>query len=424
MKHGYEQIKALAKSRRVPIPQMLALAPGNDPFYCGMPAQRTAGEWFAQMFERGGFGQGVHLRRVHYFLVSIEAAMPNGKPYENTIESWCFLANASKAARYLGLVDVAAFDDRRNPPPMVFEVERQAAGRYVTNDEIDLPSIDMPGLPAIELLRPSAEQRYALEIWCEKSTMNDVLVPICKRYSATLVTGLGELSVTVCQRLVERARRTDKPTRIIYISDFDPAGQSMPVAASRKIEFLAAGEDLDIRLQPIALTAAQITQYGLPRVPIKESERRRQRFEDTHGTGAVELDALEALHPGELKRIVEAELAPYFDRNLEHKVFTAYASAVREAEEITDEIHGQFAEEIAQAEHEWQAIGERLQQWREQYAPLWAQIAAELGEIDLDADYPKAEVDGDTEEALFDSLRDYTDQLDAYRAFRAGGWNA
>jgi hypothetical protein len=41
-----------------------------------------------------------------------------------------------------------------------------------------------------------------------------------------------------------------------------------------------------------------VRQYRLPRTSIKPSELRKQRFEDTFGTGAVELDALETLHPG------------------------------------------------------------------------------------------------------------------------------
>ncbi|MGH8604949.1 MAG: hypothetical protein ACREXR_19825, partial [Gammaproteobacteria bacterium] len=80
--------------------------------------------------------------------------------------------------------------------------------------------------------------------------MNDVLLPICNQHGANLVTGAGELSVTAVQSLVERI--TSKPTRIFYISDYDPAGQSMPVAVARKLEFLLRDSDADVRLYPIA----------------------------------------------------------------------------------------------------------------------------------------------------------------------------
>ena len=69
----------------------------------------------------------------------------------------------------------------------------------------------------------------------------------------------------------------------MYISDFDPAGRSMPVAAARKIEHFVqrqADDDLlHITLQPIALTPEQCAEFELPRTPIKDTERRGARFE-------------------------------------------------------------------------------------------------------------------------------------------------
>lgn len=97
------------------------------------------------------------------------------------------------------------------------------------------------------------------------------MVPVCEEYNANLVIGVGELSVTACRRLITRVAETRRPARIFYISDFDPAGQSMPVAIARKAEWLALDKDLDIRLYPIVLNAEQIAHYNLPRVPIKES---------------------------------------------------------------------------------------------------------------------------------------------------------
>jgi hypothetical protein len=49
----------------------------------------------------------------------------------------------------------------------------------------------------------------------------------------------------------------------------------------------------------------------LPRIPIKETEKRSEAFEQRHGEGATELDALEALHPGVLARILEQEIGRY-----------------------------------------------------------------------------------------------------------------
>jgi hypothetical protein len=44
---------------------------------------------------------------------------PDVEAFENTERCWAFLGEASKAARCLGLVDAAAFEDRRNPDPVL-----------------------------------------------------------------------------------------------------------------------------------------------------------------------------------------------------------------------------------------------------------------------------------------------------------------
>ena len=81
----------------------------------------------------------------------------------------------------------------------------------------------------------------------------------------------------------------------------------MPVAVARKIEFALDGAtDLDIKLDPIVLLPRAVrASTGCRGRPIKETERRGALFESRFGAGATELDALEALHPGELARIVE-----------------------------------------------------------------------------------------------------------------------
>jgi len=45
--------------------ELLVLAPNNDPFNCGSPAQVEAARWFAGVYERLGY-RGIHLRRLHY----------------------------------------------------------------------------------------------------------------------------------------------------------------------------------------------------------------------------------------------------------------------------------------------------------------------------------------------------------------------
>ncbi len=162
--------------------------------------------------------------------------------------------------------------------------------------------------------------------------MNDVLEPLCQQYGINLQTGLGELSITATLALVHRLEQAGKPARIFYVSDFDPAGQSMPVSVSRKVEYFVRrlGLAVDVRVFPVILTVEQVQYYQLPRTPIKETERRRGVFEDRYGEGAVELDALEALYPGELQTLLRQCIEYYYDVTLERRTQEVQAQVERD----------------------------------------------------------------------------------------------
>ena len=423
---NFSELKLLAKERHVPVTDLIALAPGNDPFYCGTPGQTAQAEWFARLWQEHGFPHGAHLRRVHYVLISqrTPVLMPNGTPYENTEGCWAFIGTASKAARYLGLVDMEAFDDRRNPPAVVYSSNEKAAGVISLTDSFPDASLpDFPDLPDLRFSRPVVPQPYLTEVWCEKSTMNDELKPVCERNGANLVTGLGELSVTAVVKLRQRAWSDGRPVRVFYISDFDPAGQSMPVAVSRKIEFLLPGQD--VRLYHIALTQEQCRKYKLPRTPIKESEKRAARFEARFGEGATELDALEALHPGELAKMVRKTLRRYQDRTLEDRIH----EHGREIDDRLDTLRGNVLADVL-ARHgsdltvlraRYAEIKAGLESWTAAAGVVWHAMSEELRTqaewFDRQPDPEPGTVE-ELPDPLFDSSRGYETQIAAYKEFQ------
>ncbi len=350
------------------------------------------------MWRRAGYFSGVHLRRMHYWCVSqVGLSQPNGEPYENTEEAWKNLCQASKQARYLGLVSIGNIADHKNPEPHVFaKYEWESRVRF----EVDIPELAHPSV-WVGGFNPVMVQPYHLEVWVEKSTMDDVLLPVCEEYCANLVTGEGEMSITAVHELSRRLRQANKPARIFYISDFDPAGQSMPRAVARKIEWMIRGAGLDVKLCPLVLTAEQVREYGLPRTPIKETERRGAKFEERNGAGAVELDALEALHPGELARIVSEALGEFWDEGA--------AEGAQEKEEALRLVIGRRVKAIT--DH-YQAQIAALESMRQELK--------ELAIPDL-ASYEPAPGDGDPEadegrQWLLDAGRDYFEQIEAYKA--------
>ncbi|MBL8252756.1 MAG: hypothetical protein JNJ76_04050, partial [Candidatus Competibacter sp.] len=307
----YSDIKALAKATGRKIPDLLALACTNDPFYI-MPAQAKQAEWFAGLWDRFNLPDGVHLRRIHYKLVSQSdpVSMVDGRPYQNTELCWQYLGNASKAARCLSLVSADAFQDKRNPDAIIFRRYEERLSPYagLEIEDWSIPEIqsDLEGeihwpFPEISVggyLPGDVDQPFHLELISEKSTMDDVVIPLCESLGVNYAPATGFQSITGVIGLLQRLRQADKPAVVFYVSDFDPAGSFMPPAVARQIEYWLPkyAPRLDVLLMPIVLTGEQVREYGLPPIPIKESDRRQAGFLEKYGVeGATELDALEAL---------------------------------------------------------------------------------------------------------------------------------
>jgi hypothetical protein len=370
---NYEEIKELGEELGRPIETLIVLAPINDPFYIG-PARTARAEWFADICHRLEIPLECHYRRIHYRFVSQAEpiAMLDGLPYTNIFRCWHELCIAARDAIALELVPDNAFVDNRNDAPSIHLTEPEDASLGIENSHPGDFGLQMPDLPSLVLTRPTVPQAYHIEIWTEKTTMNDVLIPLARQFGMNLVTGSGELSATACRELVDRAEESERPVRILYISDFDPAGQSMPVAVARKIEFEVhrRGLDLDIQVRPVALTHDQCVEYQLPRIPIKDTERRGATFEERFGEGATELDALEALHPGLLRQILVKEIQRYHDDDHDEAVMETCRDIESKLEDVTEEALTSHRDEIAVLIEEWKEISSSYRAWLELAKPV------------------------------------------------------
>ncbi|HSA45383.1 MAG TPA: hypothetical protein P5552_02490 [Candidatus Competibacteraceae bacterium] len=459
---GYEFIKQLKRDLRKQgikrnLPDLLAMSPQNDPFNAGSEGNWLSARWFADQLTRLDLlVQDVHLRRVHYKLVSQKPPPPlwNGKAYENNLGCWGALGIASKQARYLKLVNVEIFDDRRNPDPYLF---MEPASLPTPQWKVDywwtwsLPTIQVELADDLDWSLPrltvegyefnQADQPYLLEVWIEKSTMEDILLPICRRHAANYVPAIGFQSITGTIRMLYRLHGNAKPVRIFYISDFDPAGDFMPPSIARQIEFWLRdiAPDADIKLQPLALTAEQVKHYELPPIPIKEGDKRQNGFKERYGVdGATELDALEALHPGELARLVETAITPYRDQTLPKRMDEAGREARKtlnqawqERQEEDEETFEDRLENIRERTEsilesfkaELEALANRLTEaYREagiedDLTELRDDVQRALDDLEVTLpDRPTAQPDPPDESGwLFDARRDYLTQLTFYK---------
>ena len=456
---GYEFIKEMQKDLREQgdkrdIEDLIVEAVPNDPFYAGLPSQKKQAEWFVKIWKKFGAEIGVHLRGLHYKLISQKNPKTyTGRLYQNTRKDWNRLLMASKYARHLGLIPHNAIVDRRNPEPQkfTFDTELASPGWYPDNeiDEWELPTIDtdlswdldwnLPGFNAQGYDYYESMQPYHIEIWVEKSSMNDLLIPLCKRYNLNLVTGIGEMSIPSVVKMLERVYTRDKPCRILYISDFDPGGKNMPIAVARKVEYYLYNSQLwgqeeiniDVKLDPIILTQQQKDKYKLPRTPIKPGEKRRRRFEQIYGKGAVELDALEALHPGEFIKIVEEKILELWDLTLEDRIGKARVKIYEKLEEEWQEKIEPFTDKKNEIEEEAKEIYDKyesklqdlrdaldaeLEPLSERKKTLWHAIQKEIEStyIKIPA-LPRPEIEEKNNDWLFDSKRNYLEQLGIFK---------
>jgi hypothetical protein len=353
-------LKALAKKLGRSLYTLHVLDAKTDPFLAGQPARLRDAEWFVNAWNRVGGVRGFHLRRLHYRVMSQDPPllMPDGTPYTNTVRCVQALYNGGRDARHLGLIDIKDIIDRKNPEAVInFKEGEPGEVGYRGGLDIIEPALN---LPRLVISPPVIAQRYIVELWCEKSTMSDILVPLGERYGVNVVTYTGESSLTRCAELARRAEESGLPVRILYISDFDAAGAGMPVAAARKIEYeiyKEANFGLDIQVRNIVLTREQCEQYRLPSSPVEKDKDRGAVFMERFGVdGITELDALEALHPGELERILTSEIERYYDIHLDGVVDANANVVASELDDITQQIHEWHSEDIAKLRAEHKAV--------------------------------------------------------------------
>lgn len=449
---SYLQIKKMAKESGQSYKDFIVLSPNNDPFYAGRKSNKQKAEWFADLWVRFGFTDGVHLRRIFYQLLDKKDFLnANGVPLVNTKKEWTDFEDASKYARYLGLVSPDYFVDKRNPEGHFYFDGTESGGNpsYEIDDvywnipswiphfadedfEFNCPTASINGYDYHD-----GDQKYHVEIWCEKSTMDDILLPLGREYSVNVITSVGFQSITRVIEMCKRVASIGKPVRIFYISDFDKAGDGMPVAVARQIEYWFHDyvPDADIKLESLVLTQEQVEKYKLPRIPIDEKKKGKKDWEDKHDEGAVELDALESNFPGKLKEIVEEAIAPYRDTELEQNLEGANDEAQDEVDTAIENVWSRYEDSLSEIAEQVKEISQRYEQevkpiverYETEIAPLEEKLESykenieiELNGINLNVvlpDRPEAEceVDEDEEDFLFDSNRSPEEQLEYYK---------
>ena len=323
---------------------------------------------------------------------------PNGEIYSNSVEDYEWLGFAVKKARWLGVLPFDRISDNRNSEPTLCRTNEPIGelSAYVATDATwtEASAGDLNFLePWPALSGFTRRQPFALSIFGEKSSLEEVLLPIARHCEADLYLGAGEISDTLAYQMAKDGAADGRPMVVFTVTDCDPAGWQMPISIGRKLQALRdlLFPALQFEVVPVALTVDQVRELNLPSTPLKETERRADKWREAFGVEQTEIDALATLQPQVLREIVEEALAPYFDATLADRIAEARDQWRQQAQEVIDE-HVD-AEELAEIQGEAEDIeaeaAERVEAINTEMAERVAALEERLQEMVAGIELPE-----------------------------------
>jgi hypothetical protein len=295
--------------------QSTVMSDQSDPFRMDTPANHRDGEWLARTMLRLSITQQIHDRGIHYAILG--QPKPMGSIYTNIVPDWEWLQDVVKVARWLGYVSYEQILDQRNDAPEIRMWTPPYPSPSVSVDfDVWIPDVDDLA-PRAMIDGFTGSQPYHLVLIGEKSSLR-----------------------TGCRQLPGRsvpARR--RPVRHHVLPDGPLGFRRRPAdggALLQRRRSLGLAHADCVRPQTagvpgvvlpraglpgsrVGLTPDQVREYGLPSTPLKESERRADRWREAMGVEQTEIDALATLRPDLLRQIARDAIAPFFDSSLEDR---------------------------------------------------------------------------------------------------------
>jgi hypothetical protein len=159
---------------------------------------------------------------------------------------------------------------------------------------------------------------YSLEVWVSKSAANPLLVPVCRKHGAALVSVCGRASKEAISGLFQRCRGT---MLILTLSDLSPEGAFFSSDLQEAIlQSRPAAGCPEIRIESIGLKPDQVKELSLPMVNAgkssKEDQSRYRRYLKSYSLNPgkkAEIDCLEVCYKNGLAGFLDDRLSRYSD---------------------------------------------------------------------------------------------------------------
>jgi hypothetical protein len=416
--HEPNSLRAALESAGGSLKSLTVLAPQNDPFRVDTDAGHRDGAWLANTLARLGITDQRHLRGLHYVLIGLPK--PNGEPYTNTDRDWQWLGMVAKAARWLRYVPFDRIVDQRNEEPEItlWSPSLSDPRSYVSvNFNVNFDVVSLPDaddlLPSVGISGFAADQPYHLVLVGEKSSLRPALGRIAGHYEADLYLPTGEISDTQAYLMARNAADDGRPMVVFYFSDCDPSGWQMPVSLFRKLQALQAMEfsGMEFEIHPVCLTPDQVREHGLPSTPLKDTERRADKWMAAMGVQQTEIDSLQ---PDVLQRIASDAIAPFYDDTLDRRVRQAIRDWKEQAQRVVDEQSADHREQIhADVMPALEEKRDEIQRVLDEIPELLDTVRIDAGMFDLPPipEVPEPVIDHDRHpEPLCDSRWNFTEQ--------------
>jgi hypothetical protein len=368
-------LEAACQEAECTLGELTVLSNAVDPYRLDTPSGHRDGQWAGEQVDRALTRRRpkIHLRGLHYTIVARgNVRKPNGETFVNDDDDWVWMSEgAAKAGRWLGYIDFEKIIDNRNAAPIIHRRSLVVPRKLVQiGVEVAIPGLaDLEPVPVVEGF--VGRQAYHFVFFGEKASLEGVLDPIARVKHADLYLPTGEISDTLLYRIAKDAVADGRRMVMFTLADADPAGYQMSVSIARKLQAFRDLKfpTLEFEVVPVALLVEQVRELGLPSTPLKESEKRADRWRAAFGVEQTEIDALATLDPDTLTEIVEDAFKPYYDGTLDERVEEAEAewSAAAQAAideqvdpEILDGLRTEAAARLAELEAEINDINERL----------------------------------------------------------------
>lgn len=163
---------------------------------------------------------------------------------------------------------------------------------------------------------PSEIRPYRIELWLNRSAFDPLLLPICTKQGAALVSISSRPLAGAVEALLHRSQRNT--TIILCLSDLSIHGFTFCRDLAQAVARENHQEERDIRLKHVALIPDQVLERKIPMVPGEKGPRKHHNLYKGYLRSCgldprrmAELDALEAYYPRGIAGFVEDTLSRY-----------------------------------------------------------------------------------------------------------------